>query len=95
MCAKSMIEAGLTIDPAGIQLLAIHSASDGTLIIVGQAPPLYAHELAEFVANDEAGARTVIRKPQELAWPLHTQAVHAYFALRGAPPIECRGPLSE
>jgi ADP-ribose pyrophosphatase YjhB (NUDIX family) len=75
-------EAGLTIDPEGIQLLTVFSASDNTLIIVGQAAPLHAADLSDFVGNDEAGERAILYTPEELAWPLHTQAVQAYFALR-------------
>jgi ADP-ribose pyrophosphatase YjhB (NUDIX family) len=76
-------ETGITIDPAGIQLVTVFSAPDGTIIIVGQAAPLHSEDLPDFVLNDEASERAFIKEPQELAWPLHTEAVKAYFALKG------------
>jgi ADP-ribose pyrophosphatase YjhB (NUDIX family) len=75
-------ETGITIDPDGIQLVTVYSAPDGTIIIVGQAAPLHSDDLPDFVLNDEATERALITAPEELAWPLHTQAVTAYFALR-------------
>ena len=76
-------ETGITIDPAGIQLVTVYSAPDGTIIVVGQAAPIPSTALPDFVLNDEATERAFITAPQELAWPLHTQAVTAYFALKG------------
>ncbi len=76
-------ETGITIDPAGVQLLTVYSAPDGTIIIVSQAAPLTSADLPEFVLNDEATERAFITDAEELAWPLHTQAVTAYFALQG------------
>jgi ADP-ribose pyrophosphatase YjhB (NUDIX family) len=75
-------ETGITIDPAAIQLVTVYSAPDGTIIIVGQAAPLHSAELPLFVDNEEASERAFISAPEELAWPLHTQAVTAYFALK-------------
>jgi 8-oxo-dGTP pyrophosphatase MutT (NUDIX family) len=77
-------ETGITIDPTGVQLVTVYSAPDGTIIIVSQAAPLHISDLPDFVLNEEATERTLIASPQELAWPLHTEAVTAYFALRGA-----------
>lgn len=76
-------ETGITIDPAGIQLVTVYSAPDGTIIIVSQAAQMNSDELPDFVLNEEATERSFITQPEELAWPLHTQAVTAYFALRG------------
>jgi hypothetical protein len=76
-------ETGITIDPAGIQLVTVYSAPDGTIIIVGQAAPLHSADLPDFILNEEATERAIITAPEELAWPLHTQAVTAYFALQG------------
>ena len=77
-------ETGITIDPESIQLVTVYSAPDGTIIVVGQAAPLHSADLPDFVLNDEATERGFITAPEELAWPLHTQAVAAYFALKGA-----------
>ena len=76
-------ETGIVIDPAGIQLVTVYSAPDGTIIIVSQATPLHSAALPDFVLNEEATERGFISEPQDLAWPLHTQAVAAYFALKG------------
>ena len=76
-------ETGITIDPTGIQLVTVFSAPDGTIIIVGQAAPLHSADLPAFALNDEATERAFISEPTELAWPLHTQAVTAFFALQG------------
>lgn len=75
-------EAGITIDPAGIHLLAVYSAPDNTIIIAGQAPPISSEELAEFPDNDESSERMILHEPTEMAWPLHTQAVYAFFGLQ-------------
>jgi ADP-ribose pyrophosphatase YjhB (NUDIX family) len=76
-------ETGIRVDPAGIQLVTVYSAPDGTIIIVSQAAPLHSADLPDFVLNDEATERAVISAPEDLAWPLHSQAVAAYFALKG------------
>ncbi len=76
-------ETGIAVDPDGIQLVTVFSAPDGTIIIVGRAAPLHSADLPIFVLNDEASERVLITAPEELAWPLHTEAVAAYFALRG------------
>ena len=73
-------ETGITIDANAIQLLTVFSAPDGTIIIVGQAAPMSSAELPLFEGNDEATERAFIAIPQELAWPLHTEAVTTYFA---------------
>jgi len=73
-------ETGITIDPNAIQLLTVFSAPDGTIIIVGQAALMHSIDLPAFEANDEATERAFITSPQELAWPLHTEVVTAYFA---------------
>jgi ADP-ribose pyrophosphatase YjhB (NUDIX family) len=76
-------ETGITVDSAGIQLVTVYSAPDGTIIIVSQAAPLHSADLPDFVLNEEATERSLITSPEELAWPLHTEAVTAYFALKG------------
>lgn len=76
-------ETGITIDPAGIQLVTVYSAPDGTIIVVSQAAQMQSADLPDFVLNEEATERGFINGPEELAWPLHTQAVTAFFALKG------------
>jgi hypothetical protein len=65
----------------------VYSASDNTIIIAGQAAPVTPEELADFPDNDESSERMILREPTEMAWPLHTQAVHAFFGVQ-QPPLE-------
>ena len=77
-------EAGVTIDPAQIDLVTVFSAPDCTLIIVGRAAPLAGADLPPFHGDGEADDRRVLTTPATLAWPLHTQAVASYFAKTAA-----------
>lgn len=76
-------EAGVQIAPEEIEVVTVFSAPDGTLIIVGQAPPLHRRDLPPFAPSPEADERLVITQPCALAWPLHTQVVADYFRSRG------------
>ena len=78
-------ETGINIDHAKITLVTVFSAPDDTIIIVSQAAPIFSAELPAFVLNDEATERALIRAPQALAWPLHTEAVTTYFAAASTP----------
>jgi ADP-ribose pyrophosphatase YjhB (NUDIX family) len=74
-------EVGLTINPATIRLFDIYSSSrgDGVLLIFGLAPPLRPGELPTFQPNEEVSEVVVVREGEELAFPLHMQAVRDYF----------------
>jgi hypothetical protein len=50
------------------------------LIIVALAPPLTSDQLIDFVTTEEASERVIVRTPQELAFPLHTEVVADYLA---------------
>lgn len=73
-------EAGVTIDPSLLHEVKVFSAPDNTLIIVALAPPMTNAQLADFVITEEASERFIVRTPQELAFPLHTEVVADYFA---------------
>ena len=73
-------EAGVTIDPSSLHEIRVFSAPDNTLIIVALAPPMTNAQLADFVITEEASERFIVRTPQELAFPLHTEVVADYFA---------------
>lgn len=73
-------EAGVTIDPSSLREVKVFSAPDNTLIIVALAPPLTSAQLVDFVTTDEASERVIVRTPQELAFPLHTEVVADFLA---------------
>ena len=73
-------EAGVKIDPAGLREFQVFSAGNSTLMIVAMATPLTMADLPPFVPNEEASERQILTTPQELAFPLHTEVLTAYFA---------------
>ncbi|MEZ4682324.1 MAG: hypothetical protein R2932_49785 [Caldilineaceae bacterium] len=48
-------------------------------MIVARATPLTLADLPPFVPNDEANERAILTAPEELAFPLHTEVLTAYF----------------
>lgn len=72
-------ETGIQIDPATVEDFRTLSAPDGTVLIFGLAR-LAAAALPPFHATDETTERLILRAPEELGFPLHTQAVREYFA---------------
>ena len=83
-------EAGVQIDPAKIREFAVRSAPDGTLLIFGMSEPVLPEGLAAFEPTAETAERVVVQEPTALAFPLHEEAVRAYFARRehGQPTAE-------
>jgi ADP-ribose pyrophosphatase YjhB (NUDIX family) len=77
-------ETGLQLDPQEIRDFRVLSAPDGTVLIFGLAGRRRAAELPAFAPTDEASECVVLRSPEELAFPLHTQAVSEFFARGGA-----------
>jgi ADP-ribose pyrophosphatase YjhB (NUDIX family) len=73
-------EAGLQLDPASIKEFLVRSAPEGMLLVFGLAAPLQSSDLPPFSANSEASERLVVHEPVELAFPLHNEAIQAYFA---------------
>ena len=79
--AREMFEeTGITISAQEIEDFRVLSAPDGTVLIFGLARPTSASALPPFQANHETTELVVINEPQELAFPLHMQAVELYFA---------------
>lgn len=72
-------ETGIRIAAEQVQLLALHSAPDGTLLAFGLAPHMALAELPPFVATAESAERVVITPGQTLAFPLHTQVLAQYW----------------
>lgn len=77
-------EAQVTLDPGAVRELCVVSAPDGTLLVFGTAR-YDAPSLPPFVANDEVSERLVVTRPVELAFAIHTQVLHDWFAGRRAP----------
>ncbi len=75
-------ETGLTIEAAEIEDFRVLSAPDGTVLVFGLAKGRTAADLADFAPSDEASEEVVLNKPEELAFPLHTQVVNEFFARR-------------
>lgn len=71
-------ETQIVVDPDAIRPYQVHSAPDGTLLIFGLATP-WSDPLPPFTPTAESPERVVITASTDLAFPLHTEVVHAYF----------------
>ena len=72
-------ETGLRLPPEGFHEFAVRSAPDHTLLLFVIAPPLARSDLPRFSPTNETSEMTVIAGPQELAFPLHTEAARMFF----------------
>lgn len=72
-------ETQISINPDTVQLYQVHSAPDDTLLIFGLAAP-WSGSLPPFTPTTESPERHIITAPTELAFPLHTHVVRAYFS---------------
>lgn len=72
-------EAGVVTDPDTICVLDVLSAPDGTLLVFGLAERLTSAELPPFIETSETSERVIVSAPTELAFPLHTRVLTAYF----------------
>ncbi len=72
-------ETGLRIAPDEIREFRVRSAPDGTVLIFGVAPPRAAADLPAFAPNEEVSELVILKAPQTLAFPLHTQVVEEFF----------------
>ncbi|HMA34254.1 MAG TPA: NUDIX domain-containing protein [Chloroflexia bacterium] len=78
-------ETGLRLDAAAIRDFGVLTdTAGGYLLVFGLAAPHTLQDLAGFVPNAETAAYVIARAPQELAFPLHTAALHAFFRARAA-----------
>ena len=73
-------ETGVTVDAAGVVDVRVLSAPDGTVLIFGEARPLAS--VPSLSPNPEVSELVVLRAPEPLAFPLHTQIVNEWFARR-------------
>ena len=75
-------ETGLRLDPAEIADFRVRSSPVGVLVVFGLARKRTRRQLPKFVANPEVAELAVLGGREELAFPLHTDAVADYFARR-------------
>ena len=73
-------ETGVLVAADSIRERRVLSASDGTLLVFGQAPPMAAVDLAPFVPNREVLERVLLPGPRALAFDLHSLVVAEFFA---------------
>lgn len=73
-------ETGITVDPGQIANFGARSAAEGMLLVFGIAPERALADLPAFVPSAEADELVILRAPQELAFPLHTEAMRDFFS---------------
>ncbi|WP_329132251.1 NUDIX domain-containing protein [Streptomyces sp. NBC_00670] len=75
-------ETGIDAADHEVRLADAMSSPDGHLLLFGLLPERPAADLPSFARTDETEGRQLLRRPAELAFPLHTLAVRAWFAGR-------------
>lgn len=80
--ARELVEeTGVVVDPDAISVFDVKSPPDGrTVLLFGLAPPVPSASLPVFTPTNETGERVILDGPQEMAFPLHTAVVEAFFA---------------
>jgi ADP-ribose pyrophosphatase YjhB (NUDIX family) len=72
-------ETGVSVDPAGLRLVAFETTPDGRQnLLFCDAPP--ATQDGPFAHDAEVSEVLVIHRPVETAFPLHTAQVAAFFS---------------
>ncbi len=72
-------ETGIVAASRDVRLADAMSSPDGHLLLFGLLPERPAEDLPPFTVTDETGERDLLRRPEELAFPLHTLAARAWF----------------
>jgi ADP-ribose pyrophosphatase YjhB (NUDIX family) len=72
-------ETGIDAASRDVRLADAMSSSDGHLLLFGLLPERPAEGLPPSTATDETEGWHLLRGPEELAFPLHTRAVRAFF----------------
>lgn len=72
-------ETGIDAASRDVRLADAMSSPDGHLLLFGLLPERSAADLPPFAPTDETAERSLLRRPEELAFPLHTLAVRAWF----------------
>jgi ADP-ribose pyrophosphatase YjhB (NUDIX family) len=76
-------ETGIEIDRNSLVLYDVQNGLDNTLVIMGLAREMPLASLKPFTSN-ETQEVTLIGRPIELGFPLHTEVVKRFFAEKGA-----------
>jgi hypothetical protein len=72
-------ETGIVAAGRDVRLIDAMSSPDGHLLLFGLLPERPADSLPRSAATDETEGWHLLRRPEELAFPLHTLAVRAWF----------------
>jgi ADP-ribose pyrophosphatase YjhB (NUDIX family) len=72
-------ETGIEAATRDVRLADAMSSPDGHLLLFGLLPERPADDLPPSAPTDETSGRHLLRRPEELAFPLHTLAVRAWF----------------
>ncbi|MEU3281053.1 NUDIX domain-containing protein [Streptomyces antibioticus] len=72
-------ETGIDAASRDVRLADAMSSPDGHLLLFGLLPERPADRLPESAATDETEGWHLLRRPEELAFPLHTLAARAFF----------------
>jgi ADP-ribose pyrophosphatase YjhB (NUDIX family) len=72
-------ETGIEAASRDVRLVDALSSPDGHLLLFGTLPERPADQLPQSAATDETDGWHLLRRPEELAFPLHTLAVRAWF----------------
>ncbi|WP_184766369.1 NUDIX domain-containing protein [Streptomyces griseoloalbus] len=72
-------ETGIDAASRDVRLADAMSSPDGHLLLFGLLPERPAEDLPPSAPTDETSGRHLLRRPEELAFPLHTLAVRAWF----------------
>lgn len=72
-------ETGIGAESRDVRLVDAMSAADGHLLLFGLLPERPVTDLPESAPTDETEGWNLLRRPDELAFPLHTLAAHAWF----------------
>lgn len=72
-------ETGIEADRDDVRLADALSDREGYLLLFGLLPERPAHTLPPSLPTDETSGYEILRAPAPLAFPLHTEAVHAWF----------------
>ncbi|MFE0177588.1 NUDIX domain-containing protein [Streptomyces sp. NPDC059002] len=72
-------ETGIGAESHDVRLVDVMSAPDGYLLLFGLLPERPAADLPPTAPTDETEGWHLLRRPTELAFPLHTLAAQAWF----------------
>ena len=72
-------ETGIVAASRDVRVVDAMSSPDGHLLLFGALPERPADQLPQSAATDETTGWHLLRRPEELAFPLHTVAARAWF----------------